>query len=143
ISSRAKSPNWQTELMTKYPSLFTDSEMQRWGLECGRGWEGLIRQICDELKGKNVAFTQIKEKFGKLRIYVGKANHETRRFLEEMEEKSGKVCETCGRTGDLAVSNGWLFATCKECVKEGGREFRWLEDVQKEQSSKETDEYRA
>ncbi len=88
-------------------------------------------------------FTQIKEIFGKLRIYVEKAGQETRRYLEEMEEKSGKVCEKCGRTGDLAVSNGWLFATCEECAKEGGREFRWLEDVQKEQSSEETDEYRA
>ncbi len=129
--------------MTGYLSLFASSEMQKWGLECGRGWEGLIRQICDELKGKDVVFTQIKEKFGKLRIYVEKAGQETRRYLEEMEEKSGKVCEKCGRTGDLAVSNGWLFAMCEECAKEGGREFRWLEDVQKEQSLKDTDEYRA
>ncbi|PBK63868.1 hypothetical protein ARMSODRAFT_962612 [Armillaria solidipes] len=137
IPSRAKSLEWQTELMTKYPSLFAGSEMQKRGLECGRGRKELIRQICDELKGKDVAFTQIKEKFGKLRIYVGKADRETRRYLEDMEEKSGKVCEKCGRTGDLAVSNGWLFATCEECVKESGREFRWLEDVQKEQSLEE------
>ncbi|KAK0463298.1 hypothetical protein IW261DRAFT_1427853 [Armillaria novae-zelandiae] len=138
-----KIPEWQTEFMTKYPSLFTDSEMQKWGLECGRGWEGLIRGICNELKGKNVAFTQIKEKYSKLRIYMSKADQETRRYLEGMEEISGKVCENCGRTGNMAVSNGWLFATCEECAKERGREFRWLEDVQKEQSLKETNGYRA
>ncbi|KAK0462724.1 hypothetical protein IW261DRAFT_175753 [Armillaria novae-zelandiae] len=112
-----KIPEWQTEFMTKYPSLFTDSEMQKWGLQCGRGWEGLIREICNELKGKNVVFTQIKGKYGKLRIYVSKADQETRRYLEEMEEISGKVCENCGRTGNMAVSNGWLFATCEECAK--------------------------
>ncbi|KAK0224224.1 hypothetical protein IW262DRAFT_1459277 [Armillaria fumosa] len=137
-----KIPEWQTEFVTKYPSLFTDSEMQKWGLECGRGWEGLIREICNELKGKNVAFTQIKEKYGKLRIYVRKADQETRRYLEEMEEKLGTVCENCGRTGDMAVSNGWLFTTCEICAKERGREFRWLEDVQKEHSFEDTDGYR-
>lgn len=125
----------------EHSSLFTDSEMQKWELECGRGWEGLIRQICDQLKGKDVAFAQVKEIFGKLRIYVENRDQEIRRYLEEMEEKSRKVCEKCGSTGNLAVSNGWLFATCEECAKERGREFRWLEDVLKEQSSEETDGY--
>ncbi len=69
---------------------------------------------------------------------VENGDRETRRYVEEMEEKSGKVCEKCGRTGDLAVSNGWLFATCEECANERGREFRWLEVVQKEQSLKKT-----
>ncbi|KAK0184512.1 hypothetical protein F5146DRAFT_240949 [Armillaria mellea] len=123
--------------MTEYPSLFTSSEMQKWGLECSRGWEGLIRQICNQLKGKDVAFIQIKEKFGKLRIYVEDGDPETQRYLQEMEEKSAKVCEKCGKPGNLAVSNGWLFATCEECAKERGRDFSWLEDVQKEQSFEE------
>ncbi|KAK0460471.1 uncharacterized protein EV420DRAFT_212004 [Desarmillaria tabescens] len=128
--------------MAEYPSLFTDSEMQRWALTCGRGWEGLVRQVCEELKrrGSGVVFTQIKEKFGKLRIYVDSGDEEMRRYLWEMEEKSGKVCETCGAEGRLADSSGWYFATCEECARKRGREFRWLEDVQREQTVGEVDE---
>ncbi|KAK0184546.1 hypothetical protein F5146DRAFT_1006536 [Armillaria mellea] len=85
--------------------ILHDSEMQKWGLECSRGWEGLIHETCNELKGKNIVFTQIKEKFGKLRIYVGKADQETRRYLEEMEEKLGKFLST-GRRYYLYKSMG-------------------------------------
>ncbi|KAK0447245.1 hypothetical protein EV421DRAFT_2033626 [Armillaria borealis] len=125
---------WETELMTEYPSLFSSSDMQEQGLKCGEGWDGLIREICEELKGKDVVFSQIKEKFGQLRIYVEEGDEETLRYLLEMEEKSAKVCEECGAAGNLAESYGWLFATCEECAKKGRREYKWVEDVQKERN---------
>ncbi|PBK85294.1 hypothetical protein ARMGADRAFT_1036352 [Armillaria gallica] len=125
----------KTDLMAEYPSLFSSSDMQKQGLECGRGWEGLIRQICEELKGKDVVFSQIKEKFGQLRIYVEKGDEETLKYLSEMEEKSAKVCEECGGAGNLAESSyGWLFATCEECAKKGRREYEWVEEDMQEQS---------
>ncbi|PBK63869.1 hypothetical protein ARMSODRAFT_519633 [Armillaria solidipes] len=125
---------WETDLMAEYPSLFSSSDMQEQGLECGRGWEGLIREICEELKGKDVVFSQIKEKFGQPRIYVEKGDEETLKYLSEMEENSAKVCEECGGAGNLADSYGFLFATCEECAKKGRREYEWVEEDMQEQS---------
>ncbi len=65
-----ETPEWETDLMIEYPSLFSSSVMRERGLQCERGWEGLIHEICEKLKGTDVMFRQIKEKFGQLRVYV-------------------------------------------------------------------------
>ncbi|KAK0447271.1 hypothetical protein EV421DRAFT_1901386 [Armillaria borealis] len=127
-----ETPEWETDLMTEYPSLFASSVMRERGLQCERGWEGLIREICEKLKGTDVVFRQIKEKFGQLRVYVDNGDEETWRYLHEMEEKSAKVCEECGEAGNLADSNGWLFATCEECANEDGQEYKWVKDMQEQ-----------
>ncbi|KAK0479233.1 hypothetical protein IW261DRAFT_168422 [Armillaria novae-zelandiae] len=106
--------------MAEYPGLFASSAMREQGLLCERGWEGLIREICEKLKGTDAVFIEIKEKFGQLRVYVENGVKETERYLREMEEKSAKVCEECGEAGNLANSDGWLFATCEECANEDG-----------------------
>ncbi len=49
-----------------------------------------------------------------------------------MEEKSAKVCEVCGEAGNLADSDGWLFATCEECANEDGQEYKWVKDMQEQ-----------
>jgi len=64
------------ELYVKYPDLFCQKGQSPketcmcWGIETGDGWIDLIDRMCQELKEKHpwVEFTQIKEKFGQLRV---------------------------------------------------------------------------
>lgn len=90
--------------MTEYPGLFASSRVREQGLLCERGWEGLIREICEKLKETDVVFVQIKEKFGQLRIYVENGNEEIWRYL--------------------ADSDGRYFTTCEECANEDGQEYK-------------------
>ncbi|KAK0460519.1 uncharacterized protein EV420DRAFT_213706 [Desarmillaria tabescens] len=127
--------------MEEYPSLFADSEIKKWGILCGRGWEGLIRQICEKLKETDVIFTQIKEKYGELRISVENGDEEIWKYLLEMEEKAMKICEECGGPGNLADSDGWLFTMCEECAKREAQEYTWVEEVQQETMVLELDKF--
>ncbi len=74
------------QLAEKYPSLFRDKDLTasksliRYGCECEAGWYDIIDDTCSklmELNGsKRIAFSQIKEKFGGLRIYIRVENIE-------------------------------------------------------------------
>ena len=68
-------------LYDKYPALFQnkDKSMREtcmcWGVSCGDGWMGILNDMCEELTricekyDVQVAFDQVKEKFGGLRVY--------------------------------------------------------------------------
>jgi len=87
-----------------------------WGFECKDGWFNLIWDLSCELqkikfKGK---VTQVKEKFGGLRLYVDYSTEEEDKIITEAEELSYKICETCGKKGKLR-DYGWLSVLCISC----------------------------
>lgn len=96
----------------------------------GRGWASLIEEVFEEAKKyPHIKITQVKEKWGLLRIYVDqsveltdslfendKSVKEFWRFLSEMEHKSGKVCEDCGEPG-FQRKGGWIRTLCDKCDK--------------------------
>lgn len=56
-------------------------------------------------------FTQIKEKYGGLRLYGASS------LEEPLEKLSYNTCEKCGSTQNIGTTQGWIKTLCKECGK--------------------------
>jgi hypothetical protein len=89
----------------------------------GPGWGPLLDELHAELQ---VAYPdyeaeQVKEKFGILRVYVTPS--EADGIVVRYENRSGHICEECGRPGRLR-KGGWLRTLCDECrVARGERDL--------------------
>lgn len=85
--------------------------------ECGDGWEGLLAPIIEEADKIGVNLSQVKEKYGRLRIYFDPGELDTDKLedlIDQAELDSAKICEICGKSGHLMVSGGWLKTLCAE-----------------------------
>lgn len=85
-------------------------------LQVGSGWHPLIYEVYGRLPTGTVV-TQVKEKFGQLRIYVDSAPVEFLEFLDDIENRSGKVCENCGAPGK-ARTGSWIKTLCDQHAKQ-------------------------
>lgn len=83
----------------------------------GPGWSDLIDQVFNLLESHRTEATQVKEKFGLLRVYTYPASEELYDKIEEIEKRSGKICETCGAPGRTLNRGGWLRTICEGCVE--------------------------
>ena len=114
----------ETILVEKYPNLYSRyggdirETCMGWGMSCGDGWFQLIDELSQKLETLNVVASQVKEKFGGLRFYIEPHDESTYdevcECISEAEEKSYKICEICGKPGELR-SGGWLRTTCDKC----------------------------
>ena len=80
------------------------------------GWEGLIDELFDLAEKENFTVTQVKEKYGTLRIYVDGANMEMHNKIDKLECRSSAICEICGKAGEMISRGGWLKTRCKDHV---------------------------
>lgn len=103
--------------------LQTDHSFSLFGIECGDGWLSIITEALnkmDSLPDDNLYITQIKEKFGELRIYTSWYNKEIEmdldNIIEEAEIKASTTCEICGKEGKLRPK-GWIQVLCDEHEK--------------------------
>ena len=76
----------------------------------------MLWEMCKKLKELNFegSFTQIKEKFGTLRVYTSGATDEQWTTMEEAEEQSEFICEQCGKEGKL-IDDGGMYTICGPC----------------------------
>lgn len=122
-----------------------------WGLSHGEGWNGIIDNLCGEIqkhledlesKGYKVLncnetpetpetphiyqveFTQIKSKFGMLRIYYDGGDESISDMVDRAEEKSAKTCEQCGDPANLERLGYWLETMCEPCKKKFVKKYR-------------------
>ena len=113
-------------LIEKYPSLFVlkDDKTEpigAYGIECNDGWFDILDSLCflidqqeKNVEGNNqyrisqnqepveyesFRFTQIKEKFGGLRVYYYGGNEYTRGLVGMAESWSYHTCEKCAAKG--------------------------------------------
>lgn len=110
----------------------------------GEGWEKLLRycfdQIADYPPPDSFEITQVKEKFGTLRIYyaihdisffymmegqsIQDSNKKTSfrfavdRFIREAEDASFITCEVCGSPGKEDRSHNWIKTLCQKHKEE-------------------------
>jgi hypothetical protein len=104
----------RVDLFYKYPHLFEWTGIA--GFECRDGWLDLI----DELSAKIVAImpdaqaSQVKEKYGELRMYMMSGSNEVEDIIDWYTKKSLRTCEVCGNYGEL-YDNGWMKVRCVEC----------------------------
>ena len=92
----------------------------------GKGWAPLIDQVFDRIEwdikhhqGRflgSLVITQVKEKFGTLRMYhycdndPGYANG----YMAAIESMSAHICEDCGKPGTTG-GRGWIKTLCDDC----------------------------
>lgn len=81
----------------------------------GEGWASLVNEVFDrkESYGKPITISQVKEKYGGLRIYTNEFDDEFDQFLYDVEMRSFSICEDCGKAGQLR-GGGWYRTLCDE-----------------------------
>jgi hypothetical protein len=94
--------------------------IQRYGIECDLGWFALVERFLHRLDALARALqtsapevSQIKEKFGELRIHYRRQTRGTIRpeFLalaDEFALESRQTCEVCGSPGQRFGSPSWI-----------------------------------
>jgi hypothetical protein len=117
------------DFFKKYHNLFLGKDLPMtqtamcWGIECGSGWYDILDELCGKIQAHceengydDVMFTQIKEKYSTLRVYVNFGSDVIYAYIDEAEEKSSHVCEVCGsKRGKIYDDHGWLSVRCKKC----------------------------
>lgn len=97
---------------------FTDSDgiVQEY-TPVGKGWMPLVLELHKKLENiyPEYEISQIKEKFGTLRYYVGSMTKEGYALIDAAEAESAKTCEECGHPGKLR-KGGWLKTLCDGCA---------------------------
>ncbi len=118
------------DLYHSFPSTFRKDPY----VSVSIGWHGLIADFCSELEpilnrwkpdkentdsffdNERPYLNSIKEKYGQLRLHVcGSFSTEDLSLVEDLikkyQNKSLKVCESCGRPGSL-TKKGWILVSC-------------------------------
>lgn len=130
----------EKELYKKYPKFFVQRGLSAqetamcFGCECGNGWLDIIDLACglidchlENCKRNNVEiefqFTQIKEKFGGLRMYYYGGDDYIQGVISFAEYLSETICENCGTNQDVKQTQGWIVTLCPSCMKK--REERY------------------
>lgn len=117
----------ENKLYEKYPDIFCQKDLPAsetcmcWGFECGDGWYNLIDSACALIshqikynKCPPVEYTQVKEKFGGLRIYYTGGNDFVDGVISTVGYLSQQTCETCGNPGKQ-TNEGWIRTLCEPC----------------------------
>ena len=135
-------PEWQVRLIEKFPLLYLEHDDRipcpedspcnlRFGFEFGEGWVELVEMFSEQASCMVEALREelqpdayihsfiFKEKFGSLR-WQGEDNliqpysDKFRRLVRNVEERSGSICEICGKPGTLRESDYWMRVRCDE-----------------------------
>jgi len=86
----------------------------------GDGWLTFVTELITKLieLGWDKQVCQVKEKFSTLRFYINSGSAEVHALIHEYENKSGYICETCGKPGKtIKTKTGWLKTLCETCVR--------------------------
>ena len=112
-------PALEAKLVADFPGLFRDYgkpaavSCMAFGCECGDGWEPLLRSLFKSLSADCV-LSQVKEKFGGLRVYTWGATDQDQDFIDFAEKQSYTICEFCGKPGK-PNDRGWIITLCDYC----------------------------
>lgn len=79
------------------------------------GWSSLIEELFSFIETHKITakIIQVKEKWGGLRIYTDVIDTGLDSKIIELEMRSFKLCEICGKDGKLR-SDGWYKVFCDE-----------------------------
>jgi len=108
------------------------SPFAMFGFEVGDGWYDLIDRALNKLEPIAIAankkyqaefdcsfvLSQVKEKFGQLRVYTSFHEDDAQDVINDAESESAKICEVCGKPGRI-VGKGWWSVRCTECSPNG------------------------
>lgn len=104
----------EAEWIKKYPFIKTD---EYYGFNLRPGWVAIFEDVCQKLAAYNEVaevkcnITQVKEKFGELRIYIDNANDYIYNLVGNAGVLSVKTCAVCGAEGKLRPGS-WIKSLC-------------------------------
>lgn len=111
------SPNVEQGLKNSYPELFSKIS----DIECEDGWSEIIGRLSAYISTlvyfKNidpVYFTQIKEKFGELKVYTDKSPPLIAGAIDFATIMSNVICEVCGDKATTQKLRNGLYKTVCE-----------------------------
>lgn len=97
-----------------------------WGLQCDDGWFDLIDTLCERLQEETeyadapqAVALQVKQKWGRLRIAVKPATDRQRAMIDMAEALSARLCEQCGRPGQMQSIGDFRTPRCAEHTPPG------------------------
>jgi len=124
----------EQKLYEKYPKLFGQKDLpvsltcMCYGICVGDGWYNILDTLCwsiqnhiDRQQKKNpdypqVEFSQIKEKFGGLRVYTDGNDETVSALIGFAESMANRTCEGCGKRGKNKSWGGWYVTYCETCA---------------------------
>lgn len=79
---------------------------------CGEGWLPLVNEVFDNLPPQ-LSITDAFQKWGALRFDTDpQGDMEFADYLENVAERSSKICEICGAVGIEMVIDNWVVTRC-------------------------------
>lgn len=135
-------PDYEDAFYESFPLIFADvlaqageavSPLTDWGIECGTGWRELLTILfarLEELASKapvderpRYRITQIKNKIGRLTVYMRSWTPEMRLAIEAATERALTICESCGADGEMNAAR-WRRVQCEDPGCPGGMASR-------------------
>jgi hypothetical protein len=110
----------QDEKLSKTPgfvNIHGGYDLEQALASVGPGWAELVRAFFQACEDAGVEIVQVKEKFGGLRMYTGNTPEHIWDLIADIERKSYKTCEDCGKRGKLRAG-GWVRTLCDEHAEE-------------------------
>lgn len=116
----------RNRLVQKHPAVFGKAV-----LDCGDGWAGLLDELAVRLQGTGVRVSHVKEKYALLQVTTcnspesdARTVRDVWKAVDEIERRSGAVCEECGAPGELRDEEygerfSWNKTLCDACVLAG------------------------
>ena len=114
-------------LCQRHPQLFQHRHADPqtcamgWGLQCGDGWFDLIDILCESLQQETehgdapqAVAMLVKQKWGRLRFSVESATERQQAMIDLAEALSARLCESCGKPGQMASIRGYRTPRCAE-----------------------------
>ena len=139
----------ELKLVEKFPKLLTDykcdpkESCMAFGMECDDGWYKVVYNTLDrlnkirELADLEINIAQIKEKFGRLRIYVHMIECEDRvvadivwAIINDAETFSENVCEVTGEYGSMCKRGSWYKTLSYDTVNKENSEYEEYSPVE-------------
>lgn len=120
-----------------FPTRYTewDAIPDGWGSSFGDRLLKELREAIIEDGGRkylhSVRIMDIKEKWGRLEIYLNAYGDKTFKLIQKYGEISESVCITCGKpaVGYTNMKSGWICPYCDDCRKDlaESEKMKWLE----------------
>lgn len=82
----------------------------------GAGWHSLINEAFDLIEKERVVVTQVKEKYGELRIYTDSKDDSFIDKIHDIEDRSATVCEDCSTPTSPKRCGWWVYTLCDSCL---------------------------